>query len=92
MKKLPRGKQRLLDYLGRPYKVVQIDFENCVYLDLGDYDVEIARGRMMRSPIDIYVWSTKDGYQIVERHMGVKNDLPKVKELLDDIRSRYAKH
>ena len=87
--KLPPGKQRLLDYLGEPYKIKKIDLEDCVYLDLGDYDIEISRGRTLRSSFDIYCWAKKGGYQIVQRHLSVKNDPAKIKEILDDMRRRY---
>ncbi len=90
MNKLSTGKQRLLDYLGAPYTIKEIDFENCVYLDMGDYDIEIARGRTIRSKIDIYIWRKKEGLEIVERYLDVKPDLPSIKELLDDIRARYS--
>jgi hypothetical protein len=89
MEYLSKGKQELLKYLGRPYGTKVIDGENCVYLKLGKYDIEIARGRTVRSPFDIYVWRIEDGLEIVERHMGIKSDYAKIKELLDDIRRRY---
>lgn len=90
MNKLSAGKQRLLDYLGEPYTTREIDLENCVYLDMGDYDIEISRGRTIRSKIDIYVWRKKGPLEIVEKHFDLKYDLPLIKELLDDIRKRYT--
>lgn len=88
--KISRGKQQLIDYLGEPYTIKKIDLEDCVYLDMGDYDIEISRGRTIRSKIDIYVWKTKGRLEIVERHIDVKHDLPSIKTLLDDIRDRYS--
>ena len=89
MEKLPVGKKRLLDFLGEPYRSKLIDMELCVYLDMGKHDIEIARGSTLRRPFDIYVWCKQGGLQIVERYMDIPNNLPKVKELLDDIRGRY---
>lgn len=88
VKKLSAGKRKLLDYLGAPYKVMVIDLEKCVYLDLGDYDIEISGGKTIYSDFDIYVWNKKD-LRIIEKHMGVKSDLPSIKELLNDIRTKY---
>ena len=90
MEKLSTGKQRLLDYLGEPYTTMKIDYENCVYLDMGEYDIEISRGKTIRSDVDIYVWRKKGGLEIVERHMNLKFNLISIKELLDDIRDRYV--
>lgn len=89
MEKLSKGKQRLLEYLGEPYTTKVIDYENCVYLNMGGYDIEISRGRTIRSKIDIYVWRIKEGLEIVERYLDVKPDLTSIKALLDDIRARY---
>lgn len=86
MGKLSSGKQRLLDYLEKPYTVKKIDFENCIYLDGGDFDIEISGGRTVHSKIDVYVWSKRKSLQITERHLGVKYDLAGVKALLDDIK------
>mgnify|MGYP001029479055 CR=1 FL=1 len=90
MDKLSAGKQRLLNYLGKPYTTKVIDLERCVYLDMGDYDIEISRGRTTRAHFDIYVWKKKGGLEIVERYFRVKNNLARIKVLLDDIRSRYS--
>ncbi|EYE89104.1 hypothetical protein Q428_04685 [Fervidicella metallireducens AeB] len=91
MLKISRGKQRLLNYLGEPYTVKEIDLENCVYLDLKNgYDVEISGGKTIKSKFDIYVWRTKGGYEIVEKHFDIKPDLEDIKALLDDIRARYS--
>ena len=89
MTKLSAGKKRLLDYLGKPYRAMIIDLENCVYCDLGDYDIEISGGKTIRADFDIYVWNKKE-LRIIEKHMGVKNDLPSIKELLESIRNKYS--
>lgn len=90
MCKLSAGKKRLLNFLGEPYTTLVIDLENCVYLDMGDYDIEISRGRTVRSKFDIYVWKKKGGLEIVEKYFDLKYDLPRIKALLDGIRSRYS--
>lgn len=87
MRKLSPGKRKLLDYLGEPYTIETIDREDCVYLYMGKYDIEISGGRTMHSKFYIYVWRQK--VEIVERHMELKPDLPTIKAILDDIRSRY---
>ncbi len=89
MDKLSAGKKELLNYLGEPYTTQVIDFENCVYLDMGNYDIEISRGSTSCAHFDVYVWKKKGGLEIVERHCRVKNDLSGIKALLNDIRSRY---
>ena len=88
--KLSTGKKRLLEYLGAPYTTQSIDYENCVYLDLGDHDIEISMGNTIRSSFSIYVWQRKPHLEIMERYFDVKPDLASIKELLDDIRSRYT--
>lgn len=91
MLKRSKGKQRLLDYLGKPYTVKNIDFENCIYLNLRNgYDIEISGGKTSRSKFDIYVWKTKVRLEIMERHINLKPDLEETKLLLDDIRKRYS--
>lgn len=88
MSRLAAGKRKLLEYLGAPYRPMYIDLENCVYLDMGDHDIEISNGKTSKTPFDIYVWQKKP-LRIVERYFRVQPDLPAVKALLDDIRSRY---
>ena len=90
MKELSPGEQKLLEYLGPPYTVKTIDYEECVYLDMGEYDIEISQGKAVNSDFNIYIWRKNHRLQIVERYLDIKNDLPIIKELLDDIRSRYT--
>lgn len=90
-KKLTKGKQRLLKFLGKPFIPFYLDCEPCVYLDMGDYEIEIAGGETVASPFDIYVRDTVEGIKIVEEHLNVENNLPAIKILLDDIRLRYSK-
>ena len=83
------GKRKLLEYLGDEYTTKIIDLCLCVYINLGDYDIEIAGGYRSRDSFEVYVWRMKDRIEIVERYFKVRNDFPAVKALLDDIRHRY---
>jgi len=87
--KLSIGKRKLLEYLGDEYTTKIIDGDLCVYIDLGDYDIEIAGGYSSRDSFDIYVWRMKDRIEMVERYFKVRNDFTAVKALLDDIRHRH---
>lgn len=87
--KLSLAKKRLLDHLGPEYKVKKIDSENCIYLDMGKCDIEISRGRTIKSKVDVYVWQNKDKLHIIERYLDIEQDLEGVKELLNNIRARY---
>ena len=89
--KLPKGKRELLEYLGEPYVIQMIDFKNCVYLDMGKYDIEISGGNRKTLPFTIYVWEKYPDPKIVETHNKIEHNHCKVKELLDDIRYRYTK-
>ncbi len=88
--KLSTGKQKLLEYLGGDYKVKDIDYRLFIYLDMGKYAIEIDGGKTIRSPYEVSVCMQTGRLHTVERHLHVKNDLPKVKGLLDDIQWRYA--
>ena len=90
IQKLTAGKKRLLDFLGNPYRDVIIDMERCVYLDMVGHDIEISGGRTAQSAFDIFVWCKLGQPRIVETHWKVPSELPRVRELLDDIRSRYS--
>lgn len=89
--KLSIGKRKLLEYLGDEYTTKIVDGELCVYIDLGDYDIEIAGGYRSRDSFEIYVWRRKGGLEIVERHFKVRNNYPAVKALLDNIRYRHRR-
>ena len=91
MMKLLLRKQQLLKYLGKPYTFKTIDMENCIYLDMGDYDIEISAIKDREIKFNIYVWRVKEGFEIVERYMDVEDDFDKVKKLLDEIRGKYEK-
>ena len=56
---LSKNKQALLDYLGFGYRPRVIDFEECIYRDFGEYDVEISGGHRKGDRVIIYLWRKK---------------------------------
>ena len=85
----PRQK-RLLAYLGKEYGKNRIDGENVIYRDLGDYDIEISGCHTKNQPVSIYVWEKKEWVHIVETHTRLPQDYEQIKQLLDDIVTRYS--
>ena len=63
--KLSLAKKRLLDHLGPEYTVKKIDSENCIYLDIGKCDIEISRGRTIKSKLPSFIKISKIGTSIV---------------------------
>ena len=86
--KLTKSQKQLLDYLGKDFSTKVIDWELCLYRKFIDYDVEISGG-YYRRPFNIYVWRINPHYEIIERHFKVPHNYEVVKNLLDDISSRY---
>lgn len=87
----PRQKL-LLAYLGKEYGKNRIDGENVIYRDLGDYDIEISGCHTKNQPVSIYVWNKSAGWPfIVERYPHLPQDYEQIKQLLDDIVTRYSK-
>ena len=87
----PRQKL-LLTYLGKAYGKNRIDGENVIYRDLGDYDIEISGCHTKNQPVSIYVWNKSAGWPfIVERYPHLPQDYEQIKQLLDDIVTRYSK-
>ncbi len=86
--KLTAEKKKLLEYMGKPYTTKIIDYENCVYLDLGDYDIEVSSICMQ---FVIYVWKKKRGLEILETHYSAKKDLEGTKAILKRIEEKYSK-
>lgn len=81
-------KTRILKTLGDEWTVKIIDFELCVYRDLGDYDIEISGGSYGR-PVHIFVWE-KHPLGTVEQHMDLNPRTTDFKALCDDIVARYS--
>ena len=84
------AKQALLSLLGEPWTMQRIDFEPCVYRDLGSYDIEISGGRTRKAEIYIYVWQKCPCLQVVEQHWGLHYDVDDIKAICDDIVERYG--
>lgn len=75
--------QEVLNELGSGYESKVIDYEECVYRDLGDYEIEISGCAYKRQPFHIYVWS-KSPVQIVYRKPDIKT-IPKLVRELDHV-------
>ncbi|MBE3570852.1 MAG: hypothetical protein IMW92_12300 [Bacillales bacterium] len=71
-----RNIQEVLKVLGKEYTVKNIDGEDCVYRDLGEYDIEISGCDEKRKPFSVYVWK-KSPKTIVYRKQGIKT-LPRL--------------
>ena len=93
--KKPPGKRikNACDYLGEPYTLNYIDFENVIYRDLGEYDIEVSGLDNSKSSFfaDIYVWSKPPGRQIVHTVRNVKS-LSDLKDLLGAIACSYLQN
>lgn len=61
----------LLEELGPNYHIQAIDFEDCIYRDLGDYDIEISGCRKKNGPFSVFVW-LKSKKTIVYRKAGIR--------------------
>ncbi|MFA5385650.1 MAG: hypothetical protein WC364_13525 [Eubacteriales bacterium] len=80
-----------LQFLGEDYTTKIIDFEECIYRDLGKYDIEISylkRKTLGKKGYKIYLWS-KNPLKII-RKFEATPDLVKLKEILDGIVKEYA--
>lgn len=81
-----------LKFLGNDYRFQIIDFGDCIYRDLGDYDIEIyniKRNTLGQKGYKICVWR-KEPFKIVERYEATE-DLNELKKTLDGIVDRYAR-
>ena len=87
--KLSPRQKVMLAHLGKDYTKNRIDFENVIYRDLGDYDIEVSGGHTKNQLIKIYVWKKEEQPFIVERHSHLPQDHELIKRLLDDISERY---
>ena len=81
----------LCEKCGEGYTLKTIDFERCIYRNLGNgYDIEICLVSDRHKKASIYVW-WKDplgGYNVVEAHHDIPHeDLPK---LLKGMERRYT--
>lgn len=73
MKAYQRNVEKVIRELGgEPYRLVVIDFEPCVYRDLGDYDIEVSGCGNERGPYFIFVWKKEPYPHIVKRIKFIK--------------------
>ena len=86
--KLNKYQRELLMYLGKDYTVGIIDGGECIYRDLGDFDIEIIGGRTPKGKFHVFVWK-KSNTEIVERYFAIQHDLELMKSFLNSIALRY---
>lgn len=63
---------KMIKLLGADYGIKRIDFEDCVYRDLGDFDIEISGCGRKRGPFDVYV-RQKQPLRIVYQKHNIRN-------------------
>lgn len=64
--------QNHLNLMGPGFQIKSIDQEDCIYRDLGDYDIEISGGHRKNGPFHLYVWRKK-GLSIVYRKLDIRS-------------------
>ena len=84
------AKQKLLSLLGPSWTMKRIDFEPCVYRDLGLYDIEISGGRTKKEEINIFVWEKGPYFTVLEKHLELHYDVDDLKAICDDIVDRWG--
>lgn len=86
-----------LDYLGEPYEVQTIDFEDCLYRNLNNgFDVEvsgISDPRKANACNYVQVWDIRDGANYTAKTVEIVRDvrtLPELKAVLDQLCEKYG--
>ena len=91
--KIAKRMKKALDFLGEPYRVKTIDFEQCLYKDLNNgYDIEVSGVNRQRRGLIctfIQVWDMRGGARTVEKVEGVKT-LSELKAVLDLLSEKYG--
>ena len=87
--KLNKYQRELLKYLGDNYTVGIIDSGECIYRDLGDFDIEIIGGRTPKGKFHVFVWKKTGCTEIVERYFDIDHDLELMDGFLNSIVLRY---
>jgi len=75
-----RNLKEVLAAVGSDYTIKVIDFEDCVYRDLGEFDIEVSGCNYKNRTFSVYVWS-KYPQQIVYRKHDIKTTPGLCKEL-----------
>lgn len=88
--KIGKAKKTLLDTLGDNWTLKEIDWEVCVYRDLGAYDVEISGVKNPHSRISIYVWQKAPYLRIIECHHDIHLGHNDIDRVCGDIVQRYS--
>ena len=91
--KQPRSnyKKRMLEALGTPWTMKVIDGENCIYQNLGDYEISISGGQQRTSLFHIYVWKKSPIYTVVERHLNLNSHRDDIPAICSELVQRYAR-
>lgn len=83
---------KTLSSIGPEYSSKVIDGELCGYRKLNDYyDIEISgmnNNRIKNQNFNVYVWSIKPSYEIVEKFFEIKS-IEELKKILSQIQGKY---
>lgn len=83
---------KTLNSIGPEYSSKVIDGELCGYRKLNDYyDIEISgmnNNRIKNQNFNVYVWSIKPSYEIVEKFFEIKST-EELKKILSQIQEKY---
>lgn len=80
-----------LDYLGDEYRTQLIDFEECIYRNLGNgFDIEVSgvSSKHERS-LTVYVWDMK--HRVITERVSEIVDLQDLKTVLDKLYNKYKR-
>lgn len=69
---MDKNLQNMLNELGQNYGIQTIDMEDCIYRDLGDYEIEISGCRKKNGPFSVFIW-LKSKKTIVYRKTGIRS-------------------
>lgn len=82
-----------LKFLGKDYRLYYIDLSDCIYRDLGDFDIEVEyisnRKLSPHKGYKVYVWR-KEPLKIIKRYQATES-LEGLKEILDEVVEEYAR-
>ena len=78
-----------LDYLGDEYRTQLIDFEECIYRNLGNgFDIEVSGiNSKHECSLTVYVWDMK--HRVITERVSEIADLKELKPVLDSLIIKY---